>query len=82
MEEYRDELNPEMMEDAGSHLSEDPNAIIYHKLRQYFDGKIVRKDLTKKLRKGQMYLSMSLSFCLASIAALMIRKSSMKASRM
>lgn len=52
MEEYRDELNPEMMEEAGSPLSEDPNAIIYHKLRQYFDGKIVRKDLTKKIKEG------------------------------
>ena len=32
--------------------SSDPNAIINKKLRNYFDGKIVRKDLTKKIRQG------------------------------
>ena len=30
----------------------DPNAVINKKLREYFDGKIVRKDLTKRLRQG------------------------------
>ena len=30
----------------------DPNAVINKKLREYFDGKIVRKDLTKKIREG------------------------------
>lgn len=52
MEEYREEMNPEMLEEHGALLSEDPNAIIYQKLRTYFDGKIVRKDLTKKIKEG------------------------------
>ena len=52
MEEYREEMNPEMLEEQGAPLSEDPNAIIYRKLRTYFDGKIVRKDLTKKIKEG------------------------------
>ena len=30
----------------------DPNADMNKRLREYFDGKIVRKDLTKKLRQG------------------------------
>jgi ATP-dependent Lon protease len=30
----------------------DPNAELDRKLREYFDGKIVRKDLTKKIREG------------------------------
>jgi ATP-dependent Lon protease len=30
----------------------DINAVINEKLRKYFDGKIVRKDLTKKIREG------------------------------
>jgi ATP-dependent Lon protease len=29
-----------------------PNSIINKKLRQYFDGKIVRKDLTKSIKEG------------------------------
>ena len=28
----------------------DKNAVIDQKLRQFFDGKIVRKDLTKKIK--------------------------------
>lgn len=52
MEEYREEINPEMMEEQGASLSDDPNAVIYQKLRTYFDGKIVRKDLTKKIKEG------------------------------
>lgn len=31
---------------------EDTHEIIKNKLRQYFDGKIVRKDLTKKIKEG------------------------------
>ena len=31
---------------------EDKNAVINQKLRTFFDGKIVRKDLTKKLKEG------------------------------
>jgi ATP-dependent Lon protease len=32
--------------------SVDPNAELNQKLREYFDGKIVRKDLTKKIKEG------------------------------
>ena len=31
---------------------DDTRAIIKSKLRQHFDGKIVRKDLTKKIKEG------------------------------
>lgn len=33
-------------------MEEDSNAILDKKLRQYFDGRIVRKDLTKKIKEG------------------------------
>ena len=32
--------------------NEDRRAVIKSKLRQNFDGKIVRKDLTKKIKEG------------------------------
>ena len=32
--------------------NEDKRAVIKSKLRQNFDGKIVRKDLTKKIKEG------------------------------
>lgn len=32
--------------------NEDARAVIKNKLRQHFDGKIVRKDLTKKIKEG------------------------------
>ena len=32
--------------------TDDKNEIIYRKLRQNFDGKIVRKDLTKAIKEG------------------------------
>lgn len=32
--------------------SENPNELIDRKLRKYFDGKIVRKDLTKSIKEG------------------------------
>jgi ATP-dependent Lon protease len=31
---------------------EDPNEVLYQKLRWHFDGKIVRKDLTKAIKEG------------------------------
>ena len=31
---------------------DNPNAIINKKLREFFDGKIVRKDLTKSIKEG------------------------------
>ena len=33
-------------------MGENPREIIKDKLRQYFEGKIVRKDLTKKIKEG------------------------------
>ena len=53
MEEYREripeepvELPPEVTPTA------DANAQLDRKLRQFFDGRIVRKDLTKKIKEG------------------------------
>lgn len=37
---------------VGMTENEDKRAVIESKLRQYFDGKIVRKDLTKKIKEG------------------------------
>ena len=54
---------------------EDANAVIDSKLRKVFDGRIVRKDLTKKIKEGQMSPFMSLSFFLDSIAVPMTRMS-------
>lgn len=48
MEEYRNEMAAE----TPAFFNEDPNAMIDHKLRQQFDGRIVRKDLTKKIKEG------------------------------
>jgi ATP-dependent Lon protease len=33
-------------------INETPNEVIAQKLRKYFDGKIVRKDLTKSIKEG------------------------------
>ena len=33
-------------------ITEDANALLNSKLRQTFDGRIVRKDLTKKIKEG------------------------------
>ena len=32
--------------------TDDRRTVLKNKLRQYFDGKIVRKDLTKKIKEG------------------------------
>lgn len=32
--------------------TDDTNEVIYKKLREHFDGKIVRKDLTKAIKEG------------------------------
>ena len=37
---------------VGVTKNEDKRAVLKSKLRQYFDGKIVRKDLTKKIKEG------------------------------
>lgn len=55
--------------------TEDENAVIDSKLRKVFDGRIVRKDLTKKIKEGEMSPFMSLSFFLDSIAVPMTRMS-------
>ena len=46
----QDELNPVL--ESVNNSTGDKNAVINQKLREYFDGKIVRKDLTKKIRQG------------------------------
>lgn len=33
-------------------ITEDKREVIKQKLRQYYDGRIVRKDLTKSIREG------------------------------
>jgi len=38
--------------DNGFETGESSREIIKDKLRQHFDGKIVRKDLTKKIKEG------------------------------
>lgn len=38
--------------------TEDRRSVIKEKLQQQFDGKIVRKDLTKKSKRAQMSQSM------------------------
>ena len=51
MEEFReDSISEESSTDSGFAI--DPNAQLNKKLRQYFDGKIVRKDLTKHIKEG------------------------------
>ena len=41
-----------MQDHAQTAVPEDANAEINRKLRQMFDGRIVRKDLTKKIKEG------------------------------
>ena len=41
-----------MSENIEKNDTEDANALLNSKLRQIFDGKIVRKDLTKKIKEG------------------------------
>ena len=49
--------------------TEDANAVIDSKLRKVFDGRIVRKDLTKKIKEGAnvpVYVQMNhRRFCLS-----------------
>ena len=62
--------------------TDDANMVIDQKLRQYFDGRIVRKDLTKSIKRGQMSPSMYWSFSLANTAVRMMMRSLRKAFRM
>ena len=41
-----------MDEQMLSSITDDKNALIDQKLRRVFDGRIVRKDLTKKIKEG------------------------------
>ena len=63
-----------------SHISEtdDRREIIKQKLRQYYDGRIVHKDLTKSIREGAMYQYMFWNIFLDNIATLIIRRLLMK----
>lgn len=48
-----EQLNSSLdIQNNGSVDEENPNEIIDKKLRRYFDGKIVRKDLTKTIKEG------------------------------
>lgn len=48
-----EQLNSNYQDQHGDGFaSEDPNEVIDKKLRKYFDGKIVRKDLTKSIKEG------------------------------
>ena len=40
------------MEETRLEIIDNPNAVLNRKLRQFFDGKIVRKDLTKAIKEG------------------------------
>ena len=54
--------------------TDDRRAVLKNKLRQYFDGKIVRKDLTKKIKEARTFRFMCWSSFSDSIAVLMILK--------
>lgn len=47
-----------------SEFVEETNAKINRKLRQIFDGRIVRKDLTQKIKEGANVLVYLLEFLL------------------
>ena len=44
-----------MTEHIETNGTEDANALLNNKLRQTFDGRIVRKDLTKKIKEGAKF---------------------------
>ena len=47
------EFYSEVLTDMDEYISTDDKRVrLKNKLRQYFDGKIVRKDLTKKIKEG------------------------------
>jgi len=50
-EEIREEIVSEEKSEE-NRFEEDSNSELNRKLRQYFDGKIVRKDLTKHIKEG------------------------------
>lgn len=54
--------------------TDDRREIIKQKLRQYYDGRIVRKDLTKSIREGAMFQYMYWNIFSDSIVILMTRR--------
>ncbi len=70
------ELMKESLENKIGEMDiEESNAVINRKLRLGFDGKIVRKDLTKHIsRKGQMSLYMCWSIFWGSIVIRKMRR--------
>lgn len=62
------------MDELHNDLELSSNEDINRKLRTYFDGKIVRKDLTKSIKEGANVPVYVLEFCLDSIVARMIRQ--------
>ena len=55
--------------------TEDANAVIDSKLRKVFDGRIVRKDLTKKIKEGANVPVYVLEFLLGQFVVPMTRMS-------
>ena len=62
--------------------TDDANMVIDQKLRQYFDGRIVRKDLTKSIKEGANVPVYVLEFLLGHTVVRMMRISLRKAFRM
>lgn len=62
------------MLEMGFEETENKNSVINRKLRQFFDGRIVRKDLTKAIKEGANVPVYVLEFFLDSTAARMIRR--------
>lgn len=54
--------------------TDDRREIIKQKLRQYYDGRIVRKDLTNQFEKEPMFLYMYWNIFSDSIVIPMIRR--------
>lgn len=63
-------------------VGEGSREIIKDKLRQNFDGKIVRKDLTKKIKEGANVRFMFLSFYWVNIAVQTMMRLSSRVCRM
>lgn len=49
---YSDRYKTKRENEESDRLDGDANTKLNHKLRQYYDGKIVRKDLTKHIKEG------------------------------
>ena len=60
---------------AQKNETEDKRDEIKQKLRQYYDGRIVRKDLTKSIREGANVPVYVLEYLLDSTVILMMKRS-------